>query len=86
MGFLTSHIQVTRLLEASLQSVDASVALPYWEYTKDVEVIIAEHNGNFQKVRKKSRGVIYGLEPQASEHTRHTGVIIIIEAHVDVIE
>jgi hypothetical protein len=49
MGFLTSHVQMTRLLEASLQAVDASVSLPYWEYTKDVEIIVAQYNGNFQK-------------------------------------
>ena len=49
MGFLTSHVQITRLLEASLQSVDPSVSLPYWEYTKDVEDIIANYDGNFQE-------------------------------------
>ena len=49
MGFLTSHVQITRLLEASLQAVDPTVSLPYWEYTIDVEDIVANENGNFQK-------------------------------------
>jgi hypothetical protein len=51
MGFIPAHMSVSRLLEASLQSVDSSVALPYWEYTMDVETIIAHHNGDFQHWR-----------------------------------
>ena len=34
---------LTRQLEASLQSVDASVALPYWEYVYDVERLKQEN-------------------------------------------
>jgi hypothetical protein len=30
MGFLPAHVSLSRLLEASLQAVDASVTLPYW--------------------------------------------------------
>ena len=52
MGFVPGHISVNRLLEASLQSVDASVALPYWEYTIDVEDVIAHYDGDFQHWRK----------------------------------
>ncbi len=51
MGFVPGHIHVTRLLEASLQSVDSAVVLPYWEYTIDVEDIIANHDGDFIKWR-----------------------------------
>jgi hypothetical protein len=51
MGFVPGHIQVTRLLEASLQSVDSSISLPYWEYTIDVESIIANNDGHFQAWR-----------------------------------
>lgn len=47
MGFVPGHLSLTRLLEASLQSVDSTIALPYWEYTIDVEDIIANHNGDF---------------------------------------
>jgi hypothetical protein len=47
MGFVPGHFSVGRLMEASLQSVTPGVALPYWEYTIDVEDIIANHNGNF---------------------------------------
>ena len=49
MGFVPAHVSVNRLLEASLQSVDASVSLPYWEYTIDVEEVIANKNGDFSK-------------------------------------
>jgi len=52
MGFLPGHLSVTRLLEASLQSVDSSVAFPYWEYTIDVEDVIANHGGDFTHWRK----------------------------------
>lgn len=52
MGFAPGHISLTRLLEASLQSVDASVAFPYWEYTIDVEDVIANHRGDFTHWRK----------------------------------
>jgi hypothetical protein len=48
MGFVTSHVQMSRILEESLQAVDPSVSLPYWEYTKDVEHINTEHNGDFR--------------------------------------
>mmetsp|Transcript_99072 Transcript_99072/g.283451 ORF Transcript_99072/g.283451 Transcript_99072/m.283451 type:complete len:337 (+) Transcript_99072:2043-3053(+) len=47
MGFVPGHFSVGRLMEASLQSVTPGVALPYWEYTIDVEHIIENHNGNF---------------------------------------
>jgi hypothetical protein len=52
MGFIPGHLSVTRLLEASLQSVDSSVAFPYWEYTIDVEDVIANHHGDFTHWRK----------------------------------
>mmetsp|Transcript_6478 Transcript_6478/g.7865 ORF Transcript_6478/g.7865 Transcript_6478/m.7865 type:complete len:695 (-) Transcript_6478:164-2248(-) len=47
MGFVPAHVSLTRLLEASLQSVDASVTLPYWEYTIDVEDVIANKKSDF---------------------------------------
>ena len=47
MGFIPAHISMTRLLEASLQSVSPSVTMPYWEYTIDVEDINSNHDGDF---------------------------------------
>jgi hypothetical protein len=47
MGFLTTHVQMSRILEISLQAVDPSVSLPYWEYSKDVEHVNTAHNGDF---------------------------------------
>ena len=52
MGFVPGHISVGRLFEASLQSVDASIAAPYWEYTIDVEDVIANKDGNFSYWRE----------------------------------
>ena len=52
MNFVPGHISVTRLLEASLQSVDPSVAFPYWEYTIDVEDVIANHAEHFEHWRE----------------------------------
>ena len=49
MGFLTSHVQITRLLESSLQLIDPSVSMPYWEYTIDVEAIVSDYDGNFRE-------------------------------------
>eukprot|EP01034_Spumella_vulgaris_P037635 gene37635-46430_t len=34
-GFLTQHLKFTNMFEASLQSVDKSVYLPYWDFTQD---------------------------------------------------
>ncbi|KAH8066195.1 hypothetical protein JL722_611 [Aureococcus anophagefferens] len=36
MGFLTQHVAVTNELELALQAVDASLALPFWDYTEDI--------------------------------------------------
>ena len=43
MGFLPAHVSLTRILESSLQSVDPTVVVPYWEYTYDVETVINDH-------------------------------------------
>ena len=34
-GFVTHHIAFTLMLEKSLQAVDSSVSVPYWDYTVD---------------------------------------------------
>ncbi len=34
-GFLTQHLKFTNMFEASLQAVDSSVYLPYWDFTVD---------------------------------------------------
>mmetsp|Transcript_6809 Transcript_6809/g.8159 ORF Transcript_6809/g.8159 Transcript_6809/m.8159 type:complete len:718 (-) Transcript_6809:54-2207(-) len=34
-GFYTSHIAMSLQFERSLQSVDSTVSLPYWDFTKD---------------------------------------------------
>ena len=35
LGFLPQHIKLTNLFELSVQAVDPSVALPFWDYTRD---------------------------------------------------
>lgn len=32
-GFVTSHIALTLLFEQSLQSINPSVTVPYWDFT-----------------------------------------------------
>ena len=34
-GFMPQHIKMTNIVEATLQSIDPSIALPYWDFTID---------------------------------------------------
>jgi len=34
-GFLPQHIKMTNIVEATLQAIDPSIALPYWDFTID---------------------------------------------------
>ena len=34
-GFLSQHLKLTNMFDASIQSVDPSVTLPYWDFTID---------------------------------------------------
>jgi len=34
-GFLPQHMKMTNIVETSLQSIDPSIALPYWDFTID---------------------------------------------------
>jgi hypothetical protein len=42
-GILTHHMAFTLELEQSLQSVDNTIAMPYWDYTADAEFLGTEH-------------------------------------------
>lgn len=35
LGFVTQHIKLSNMFEKSMQSVDPSVTLPYWEFTRE---------------------------------------------------
>jgi len=35
LGFLPQHIKITNMFERAIQAVDASVSLPYWDFTID---------------------------------------------------
>jgi len=37
LGFLPQHIKMTNMFEESIQSVDPSFSLPYWDFTIDTE-------------------------------------------------
>lgn len=37
IGFLPQHVKLTNMFEASVRSVNPSVSVPYWDYTKDRE-------------------------------------------------
>jgi len=34
-GFMTQHVKMTNIIELSMQAVDPSVSLPYWDFTMD---------------------------------------------------
>ena len=34
-GFMTQHVKMTNIFELSIQAVDPSVSLPYWDFTMD---------------------------------------------------
>lgn len=53
MGFVVSHLALTRLAEASLQSVDPRAVLHYWEYTRDVEEIYAKRSDHDNTDRRR---------------------------------
>lgn len=50
-GFLTQHSALSMWFELSLQAVDASVSLPYWDYTID-EKAVDEALGDYHVWRK----------------------------------
>jgi len=35
LGFIPQHIKITNIFETSMQSVDPSISLPYWDFTID---------------------------------------------------
>ena len=42
-GFLSQRMRLTNLLEASLQSIDRSIAMPYWDYTIEGRTVASYH-------------------------------------------
>ena len=44
MGFLTQHAALTNEFELAMQSMYPKMAMPYWDYTEDGEVIHAAQN------------------------------------------
>ena len=34
-GFMVHHVAFTLVLEQSLQAVDSTMTVPYWDYTQD---------------------------------------------------
>ena len=62
MGVLTQHAAMTADFERSLQAVDASVAVPFWDYTRDaalakVAVPAATNMARFHARRAAPRGI-----------------------------
>ena len=39
MGFLTQHAALTNEFELSIQSISPQLAVPYWDYTEDGELV-----------------------------------------------
>ena len=34
-GFVTSHVAISLMFEQALQTIDPSIALPYWDFTME---------------------------------------------------
>ena len=56
-GFANHHVGVTLQFERSLQSVDASVAVHYWDYTVDAAAASAEASLDGGRVRTRGAAV-----------------------------
>mmetsp|Transcript_103653 Transcript_103653/g.297777 ORF Transcript_103653/g.297777 Transcript_103653/m.297777 type:complete len:715 (+) Transcript_103653:82-2226(+) len=52
MGVVTQHASVTSKFELSLQAVDPSVTVPYWDYTRDSTTIKQNYLGDASSVFK----------------------------------
>lgn len=69
-GVILQHIKFTNLFESSLQLVDPSAALPYWEFTADNswglkydnDVLTAEYFGSMHVPAEVSRGFTYSKD------------------------
>jgi len=50
LGFLTQHMSLTNEYELALQSVNPSVAMPYWDFTQDMVIIRDKAKANKRAV------------------------------------
>ena len=51
LGFMTQHSAMTMAFERALRSVDASITVPYWDYTYDAETFLTGDNFTTSDVR-----------------------------------
>jgi hypothetical protein len=72
-GFLPQHIKMTNIVEATLQAIDPSVSLPYWDFTIDQSegsspasssVMTAEIFGSMKQPKDLEWGFNYGNDDQ----------------------
>ena len=54
MGLLTQHSAMTMEFELSLQSIDASLSVPYWDYTMDSARVEADGKNRISDIFKNS--------------------------------
>ena len=60
-GFVTSHVAISLMFEQSLQAIDPSIALPYWDFT--IEATYYDWS-NFRRFSIFSDDCFGGAAPQ----------------------
>lgn len=70
-GFLTSHAAMSLWFERVMQTVDATVALPYWDYT--IEGQIVQKSGDATSWRQSE---VWGDDWFGPADTTHTGYVV----------
>jgi len=66
IGFISQHVKLTELFEKSMQAVDETVNLPYWDYTAetgsltDSYMFTADTFGTIKTPMDETRGWVYG--------------------------
>jgi hypothetical protein len=61
-GFLTQHVALSSVFERSLQAVDRSVALPYWDFTIDSQAIIDAGDSTSTSTSTSLKTLFYGSD------------------------
>lgn len=66
-GFLTQHVALSAVFERSLQSIDPSLALPYWDFTIDSQAIIdRQKKGTTSTTSEGLESLFYGRDAAVS--------------------
>eukprot|EP01038_Epipyxis_sp_PR26KG_P007907 gene7907-10732_t len=91
-GFLMQHIKFSNYFEQSLQSVDSSISLPYWDYTRDSasgatsiymsDVMVSEKFGSMPKAKDNDIGFLY-MSDSVNDGAIYDGLWTYIKAEMN---